>query len=71
MNIIVGSLLRRRYLSFIPIITNVLGQPKQLVDVTQADDGDIQSEYIDEQIAKGSHWMMGISKEKCLRTHHQ
>ena len=29
-----------------------LGQPKQLVDVTQADDGDIQSEFIDEQLAK-------------------
>ena len=49
----------------------LLGQPKQLVDVTQADDGDIQSEFIDGQLAKGSHLMMGISKEKSLRTHHQ
>ena len=49
----------------------LFGQPKQLVDVTKADDGDIQSEFIDEQLAKGSHLMMGISKEKSLRTHHQ
>ena len=50
----------------------VLGQPKQQVDdVTQADDGDIQSEFIDGQLSKGSHLMMGISKEKSLRTHHQ
>ena len=46
-------------------------QPKQQVDVTQADDGDIQSESIDGQLAKGSHLMMGLSKEKNLRTHHQ
>ena len=32
--------------------TVMLGQPKQLVGVTQADDGDIQSEFIDEQLAK-------------------
>ena len=44
----------------------MLGQPKQLVDVTQADDKDIQSEFIDEQLAKGSHLMMGVSKEKSL-----
>ena len=49
----------------------VLGQPKQQVDVTQADDGDIQSEFIDGQLSKGSHLMMGISKETSLRTHHQ
>ena len=49
----------------------VLGQPKQQVDVTQAGDGDIQSEFIDRQLSKGSHLMMGISKEKSLRTHHQ
>ena len=49
----------------------LLGQPKQLVDVTQADDGDIQGESIGEQLAKGSHPMMGIFKEKSLRTHHQ
>ena len=49
----------------------LLGQPKQQVDVTQANDGDIQSESIDEQLAKGSHLMMGISKEKSLRTYHQ
>ena len=49
----------------------VLGQPKQWVDVTQADDRDIQSESIDGQLAKGSHLMMGISKEKSLRVHHQ
>ena len=48
----------------------MLGQPKQQVDVTQANDGDIQSESIDGQLAKGSHLMMGISKEKSLRTHH-
>ena len=53
------------------ITMNLLGQPKQQVDVTQADDGDIQSETIDGQLAKGSHLMMGISKEKSLRTHHQ
>ena len=51
-------------------VEELLGQPKQQVDVTQANDGDIQSESIDEQLAKGSHLMMGISKEKCLRTHH-
>ena len=50
---------------------DLLGQPKQQVDVTQADDGDIQSEFIDGQLSKGSHLMMGISKEKSLRTHHQ
>ena len=49
----------------------LLGQPKQQVDVTQADDGDIQSEFIDRQLSKKSHLMMGISKEKSLRTHHQ
>ena len=49
----------------------LLGQPKQQVDVTHADDGDIQSEFIDRQLSKGSHLMMGISKEKSLRTHHQ
>ena len=49
----------------------MLGQPKQQVDVTQANDGDIQSESIDGQLAKGSHLMMGISKEKSLRIHHQ
>ena len=49
----------------------LLGQPKQQVDVTQADDGDIQSESIDGQLAKGSHLMMEISKEKSLRTHYQ
>ena len=41
------------------------------MDVTQADDGDIQSESIDGQLAKGSHLMMEISKEKSLRNHHQ
>ena len=50
---------------------SVLGQPKQQVDVTQADDGNIQSEFIDGQLSNGSHLMMGISKEKSLRTHHQ
>ena len=49
----------------------VLGQPKQQVDVTQADDGDIQSESIEGQLSKGFHMMMGIPKEKSLRTHHQ
>ena len=49
----------------------MLGQPKQQVDVTQTDDGDIQSEFIDRQLAKGSHLMMGVSKEQSLRTHHQ
>ena len=49
----------------------LLGQPKQLVDVTQADDGEIQSEFIDEQLAKGLHLIIGISKEKSLRTYHQ
>ena len=49
----------------------LLRQLKQQVDVTQADDGDIQSESIDGQLSKGSHLMMGISKEKSLRTHHQ
>ena len=44
----------------------MLGQPKQQVDVTQADDGDIQSESIEGQLSKGSHLMMGISKEKSL-----
>ena len=44
---------------------------QQLMGVTQADDGDIQSKFIDKQLAKGSHLMMGISKEKSLRTHHQ
>ena len=46
-------------------------ETKQLVGVTQVNDGDIQSKFIDEQLAKGSHLMMGISKEKSLRTHHQ
>ena len=50
---------------------SLLGQPKQLVDVTQADDEDIQSESIDGQLAKGSHLMIGISKEKSPKTHHQ
>ena len=49
----------------------LLGQPKQLVDVTQADDGDIQSKSINNKLTKGSHLMMRISKEKTLRTHHQ
>ena len=49
----------------------LLGQPKQQVDVTQANDGNIQSESIEGQLSKGSHLMMGISKEKSLRTHHQ
>ena len=49
----------------------LLGQPKQQVDVTQTDDGDIQGESIDRQLAKGSHLMIGIFKEKSLRTHHQ
>ena len=49
----------------------MLGQPKQQVDVTQADDGDIQSESIEGQLSKGSHLMMGISKEKSLRTNRQ
>ena len=49
----------------------LLGKPKQLMDATQADDGDIQSEFIDRQLPKGSHLMMGISKERSLRTHHQ
>ena len=49
----------------------LLGQSKQLVDVTQADGGDIQNEFIDEQLAKGSHLIMGISKDKSLRIHHQ
>ena len=40
----------------------LLGKPKQQVDVTQADDGDIQSESIDGQLSKGSHLMMGIFK---------
>ena len=48
-----------------------LGQLKQLVDVTQADDGGIQSEFIDGQPAEGAHLMMGISKEKSLSTHYQ
>ena len=52
-------------------IAKVLGQPKQLVDVTQADGGDIQSKFIAKQLAKGCRLMMGISKEKSLRTHHQ
>ena len=47
------------------------GKPKQLVDVTQANGGNIQSEFIDKQLAKESHLMMGIFKEKSLRTHHQ
>ena len=42
----------------------LLGKPKQWVDVTQADDEDIQSESINGQLAKESHLMMGISKEK-------
>ena len=54
-----------------PLVSTLLGQPKQQVDVTQADDGDIQSEFIDRQLPKGSHLMMGISKEKSLRTNHQ
>ena len=37
------------------ITRTVLGQPKQQVDVTQADDGDIQSESIEGQLSKGSH----------------
>ena len=49
----------------------MLGKPKQPMDVTQADDGDIQSEPIGRHLAKGSHLMMGISKEKSLRNHHQ
>ena len=49
----------------------VLGQPKQLVDVTHADDRDIQSKSIVEELAKGSHLMMGIFKEKSQRTYHQ
>ena len=49
----------------------LLGQPKQQVDVTQANDGDIQSESIEGLLSKGSHLMMGISKEKSLRAHHQ
>ena len=49
----------------------MLGQPKQRVDVTQADDRDIQSESIDRQLSKGSQLMIGISREKSLRTHHQ
>ena len=49
----------------------MLGQLKQPVDVTQADDGDIQAESIDGQLAKGAHLMMGIFKEKNLRTHYQ
>ena len=51
--------------------SKLLGQPKQQVDVTQADDGDIQSESLEGQLSKGSQLMMGISKEKSLRTHHQ
>ena len=50
---------------------HMLRQPKQLVDVTQADDGNIQSKSTVEQLTKGSHLIMGISKKKCLRTHHQ
>ena len=42
----------------------VLGQPKQQVDVTQADDGDIQSESIEGQLSKGPHLMMGYPKRK-------
>ena len=53
------------------VICVLLRLPKQQVDVTQGDDGDIQSESIDGQLAKGSHLMMGISKEKSLRIHHQ
>ena len=49
----------------------MLGQSKQLVDVTQTDNGGIQSKSIDEQLVKGSHLMMGISKGKSLWTHHQ
>ena len=49
----------------------LLGKLKQLVDVTQADDGDIQNKSIVEELAKCSHLMVGISKEKSLRTHHQ
>ena len=52
-------------------MVKVLGQPKQLVDVTQANDGDIQSKSVDEQVAKESYLMMGISKEKTVRTHQQ
>ena len=49
----------------------LLVKPKQLVDVTQADEADIQSKSIDEHLAKGTHLMIVISKEKNLRTHHQ
>ena len=35
-----------------------LGKLNQLVDVTQAGDGDIQSKFTDKQIAKGSHLVM-------------
>ena len=51
--------------------SHLLGKPKQQVDVTQADDGDIQSESIDGKLAKRSRLMMGISKEKSSRTHYQ
>ena len=39
----------------------------QITAGTPANDGDIQSKYISEQLAKVSHPMMEISKEKSLR----